>query len=307
MIESRKLDHERRQRILERISTLDTLPSLPRVVSEMLRLLAEDDYSMEELMELVQQDPALTARVLKLANSAIYGRPRQIESLQQAMVVLGGKELHRLVTTISVMRSFDDIFSRDRILDKELFWSHSVGTGELTHRVASYFNLEFRGVDFTAGLLHDVGKVVLDQHFHAEFRDCLELTNRRGLPLFEAETKLLGLDHAEVGAVLAAKWELPDSLRAAIRNHHCFDTKDPHALLVACVRLANHLVKDEAMSCLGEDNLWQIEMDPAWQILSEARHQQELQERRSALEEIRGGIQAARDRVRSLVGEISRR
>lgn len=306
MNETRRLDHERRQRILDRIATLDTLPSLPRVVSEMLRLLATDGYSVDDLMELVQQDPALTARVLKLANSAIYGRPRQIDNLGQAMVVLGGKEIQRLVTTISVMRSFDDIFARDRILDKEQFWSHSVGTGELATRVAAYFNLHFNGVDFTAGLLHDVGKVVLDQHFHAEFRDCLELTQRRGLPLFEAEAKLLGLDHAEVGALLASRWELPDNLQAAIRNHHTFDPNDPHALLVACVRLANHLVKDESMSCLGEDNLWQIELDPAWQVLAEARHHQELKERRSALEEIREGIQAARDRVRSLVGEISR-
>jgi len=305
MIEARKLEHERRQRILERIGTLDTLPSLPRVVSEMLRLLAEDEYNMDELMDLVQQDPALTARVLKLANSAIYGRPRQIDSLQQALVILGGKEIHRLVTTISVMRSFDDAFVRGRILDKELFWSHSVGTGELATRVAAYFHLSFRGVDFTAGLLHDVGKIVLDQHFHSEFRDCLDLSHRRGLPQFEAESKLLGLDHAEVGAVLAARWGLPDSLRAAIRNHHAFDAGDPHAALVACVRLANHLVKDESMSCLGEDNLWQIEMDPAWTALSELRHQAELSERQEAISEIREGIQAARDRVRCMVGEIA--
>ena len=305
MNETRKPESERRQRILERIGTIDTLPSLPRVVTEMLRLLVDDNYSIDEMMELVQQDPALTARVLRLANSAIYGRPRQIESLSQAMVVLGGKELHRLVTTISVMRSFDDTFAKGRILDKEQFWSHSVGTGELAHRVATFFRLQFNGVDFTAGLLHDVGKVVLDQYFHSEFRDCLDLSHRRGLPQFEAESKLLGLDHAEVGGLLAERWGLPDSLRAAIRNHHVFDPADPHAALVACVRLANHLVKDEAMSCLGEDNLWHIEMDPAWTVLAEVRQQAELRERRSALEEIRDGIQAARDRVRSMVGEIT--
>jgi putative nucleotidyltransferase with HDIG domain len=306
MIETRKLDHERRRRILERIASIDTLPSLPRVVTEMLRLLADDNYCVDDMMALVQQDPALTARVLRLANSAIYGRPRQIDSLAQAMVVLGGKELHRLVTTISVMRSFDDTFSRGRILDREQFWSHSVGTGELAHRVATFFRLNFSGVDFTAGLLHDVGKVVLDQFFHSEFRDCLELSHRRGLPQFEAEGKLLGLDHSEVGALLATRWGLPDSLHSAIRNHHSFDAADPHAPLVACVRLANHLVKDEALSCLGEDNHWQIEHDPAWTVLAEVRQQAEFRQRRSALDEIREGIEAARERVRTMVGELAR-
>ncbi|MDP2360332.1 MAG: HDOD domain-containing protein [bacterium] len=305
MIESRKLEHERRQRILDRIATLDTLPSLPRVVSEMLRLLAEDDYSVDELMALVQQDPALTARVLKLANSALFGRPRQIDSLHQALVLLGAKEIHRLVTTISVMRSFNDAFARGRTLDKEHFWAHSLGTGEMAARIAARFQLRFNGVDFTAGLLHDVGKVVLDQHFHAEFRDCLDLSHRRGLPQFEAENRLLGLDHAEVGALLASRWELPDSLHAAILHHHRFQPDETHAPLVACVRLANHLVKDGAMGCLGEDNHWQLELDPAWAVLEACRRSQ-VANRGDTVAEISTELHAALEHVRGLMLEIGR-
>jgi putative nucleotidyltransferase with HDIG domain len=305
MTEARRMEHERRQRILERIATLDTLPSLPRVVSDMLRLLSDANYNIDELMGLVQQDPALTARLLKLANSAIYGRPRQIDSLHEAMVLLGAKEIHRLVTTISVMRSFDDAFTRGRILDKEQFWAHSVGTGEIAVRVAAHFGLDFRGVDFTAGLLHDVGKVVLDQHFHAEFRDCLDLSHRRGLPQFEAETRLLGLDHADVGEKLAAKWGLPDSLSAAISQHHAFDPAHPSANLVACVRMANHLVKDEDLSCLGEDSLWELELDPAWHVLCSMKPALDEEGTRELLAAMRRDIKGSRERVRGMVSELT--
>lgn len=297
--------HERRVRILERIQSLETLPSLPRVVSDMLRLLAEDDYNMSELMGLVQQDPGLTARVLKLANSAFFGRPREIDSLQQAMVVLGGQEIQRLVTTISVMRSFEDTFGQRRVLDKELFWSHSLGTGDLAIRIGTYFGLPFKGVDFTAGLLHDMGKVILDQHFHAEYRDCLDLAERRGLPQFESEQKLLGLDHAEVGSILAEQWGLPANLRAVIRHHHEFDPALEHAPLVACVRLANHLVKEESMACLGESSLWQIELDPAWLTLSSASGTTGKDDPQQALQEFREDIKTSRSRVRSMVSELS--
>jgi len=304
MIDSSNIQ-ARRDRVLERLRTLESLPSLPRVVTDMLRLLAEDDYSMSQLMQLVQQDTGLTARVLKLANSALYGRPRQIESLQQAMVVLGARELQQLVATISVMRTFEDGFQPDHMLDKERFWSHSLGTGELATRVAGYFNLDFKGVDFTAGLLHDVGKVVLDQYFHAEYRDASDLSVSRGLPQFEAERKVLGVDHAEIGSILAAQWGLPESLRAVIEEHHQFREKSPHAPLVACVRIANQLTKEESMACLGEDNLWGVELDPAWNVLVEEQQRVQNERKTEALKEIRQEITRARERVQTMVSELS--
>jgi putative nucleotidyltransferase with HDIG domain len=293
-----RLEQERRERILKRIESLQSLPSLPRVVSELLRVLAEDDFDMQELMELVQQDPSLTARVLKLANSAIYGRPRQIDSLSQALVLLGGEEIRRLLMTVSVMRSFEDSFDNG-LLDREQFWFHSLGTAELATRIAAYFKLRFRGADYTAGLLHDMGKIILDQHFHAEYADCIDLAGRRGLPQFEAETKLLGLDHAAIGALLAERWDLPVSLRAAIAHHHDFRPPHEHRSLVACVRLANHLVKDSQMRILDESSHWQIEQDPAWAALvAEAEQTQE------ALLQIRDQIEAARGRVQALVASL---
>lgn len=295
---SNRLELERRERILKRIESLQSLPSLPRVVSELLRLLSEDDFDMHELMELVQQDPSLTARVLKLANSALYGRPRQIDSLSQALVLLGGEEIRRLLMTVSVMRTFEDSFAGG-LLDREQYWFHSLGVAELASRIASYFKLRFHGADYTAGLLHDMGKIILDQHFHAEYADCIDLAGRRGLPQFEAEIKLLGLDHAAIGSLLAERWNLPVSLRAAIAHHHDFQPPFEFRTLVACVRLADHVVKDEDMRVLGEGSHWSIEQDPAWAALVE-----EVGETQEALIVIRDQIATARERVKALVHSL---
>jgi HD-like signal output (HDOD) protein len=296
----------KREVIYKKMESLETLPSLPKVVSELLRLLGDRDYSMRQLMEQVRQDPALTARVLKVANSARFGRPREIESLNQALVVLGEREIQNLVTTISVMRSFEMGGGRGR-LRHERFWAHSVGCAEMSQHIASCFGLRFFGSDFIAGLLHDVGKVILDQHFHAEFTDCLGLTESLGLPLFEAERRLLGVDHAEIGAWLAMRWQLPGSLVEAIQAHHDANSDSVNSQLVACVRLANHLIKDEALSVLGEENLWDIEMDPAWAALSRQEGDALVVARDDALSRIRKGLSRARARVEVLVHEDMQR
>jgi HD-like signal output (HDOD) protein len=290
---------DNREKILNRIETLSSLPSLPEIVTELLRILGTDDYSMNELMELIHQDPSLTARVLKLANSAIYGRTREIDSLSQALVVLGAKEIQRLVTTISVMRCFEDT-ATSSLISQEHFWSHSLCTAEMAQRIAIIFKLQFDGADFTAGLLHDVGKIILDQHFHAEFVDCVKLSERRGLPLFEAEQYLLGTNHAEIGSILGRRWGLPDSLCETILHHHEFEARDEHVKLVACVRLANHLVKDEAIGAQKEDNLWEIEMDIAWTVLTK-----EISGDKAAIiSEARDAVREARDRVVSMISSL---
>ncbi len=289
----------RRDTILERIETLDSLPSLPRIVSQILRLLSSGDYSSSEMMELIQKDPALTARVLKLANSATYGRSRQIDSLGQAIVMLGAQEIQRIVTTISVMRAFEGSFNHGSI-DREAYWAHCLSTAELTQRLARIMGFDFEGADFTAALLHDVGKIVLDQHFHPEFVDCLRLVEYRGIPLFEAEKKLLALDHTEVGALLGERWHLPENLIEVIRWHHDFDEPESRSPLLSCVRLANHLVKSENCGCLGEESDWLIEQDPAWLVLVRERSVKQEQ----VLDELKGDIGKAVARVREMVNEL---
>jgi putative nucleotidyltransferase with HDIG domain len=294
-----------RQAVLDCLDVLDTLPSLPHVVSDMLRLIADEDYAMEDLMSLVQQDPTLTARVLRLANSAHYGRQKEIDSLQEALILLGGAEIHRLVTTTSVMRSLSGGFGADRVLDQIDFWSHSLGTAELARGIANAFRLQFRGADFTAGLLHDVGKVVLDQYFHPEFRECLEVVEHQGLPLFEAERKVLGIDHAEAGYFLATRWGLPENLRTVMRDHHAFMPDHPNAVLTSCVRLADVLVKEGDMACLGERSPWDAVLDPAWGLLCRTAGQQGRDAHEEILAKVRASVLDVRGQVRAMVGELS--
>jgi putative nucleotidyltransferase with HDIG domain len=288
-----------REKILKRLDSISTLPSLPDVVVELLKMLGNDDYSIKELMELICQDPSLTARVLKLANSAQYGRSKEIDSLNQALVVLGAREIQHLVTTISVMRCFEDI-STSTLISQDHFWAHSLCTAEMSARIAGIFKLHFNGADFTAGLLHDVGKIVLDQHFHKEFVDCTQLAEQRGLPLFEAEQFILGTNHAEIGAILATGWGLPENLCETILHHHEFESKDEHCKLVACVRLANHLVKDVAVGAQKEANHWDLDMDIAWSVLTDNIPRDQA----GIIEEARKAVLIAREKAIQMVSSL---
>ena len=289
--------YERRQRILDKLASLHSLPSLPQVVTEILRLLAEDKFSAQELMELIQQDPSLTARVLKLANSATYGRVREIATLDRALVLLGANEVQRLVTTISVMRSFATSFQSGN-LDSETFWSHALTTAEVAQKLSASFALPLGGAEFTAGLLHDVGMIVLDQHFHSEFSDCLQLARSRKQPLYLVERELLGTDHAEVGGLLAERWQLPEALQAGIRLHHEKIIDAHHAEMAACIRMANLLAGGEERS--REELQLSISqgVEPAWAVLEKRRPAG------TAIEDLSEHVDTVRQRVHIMVKHL---
>ncbi len=289
--------HERRARILEKIAMLQSLPSLPQVVTEILRLLAEDRFSAQELMELIQQDPSLTARVLKLANSATYGRVRQVATLDRALVLLGANEVQRLVTTISVMRSFASSFQSGN-LDSEAFWSHALTTAEVAQKLSASFELQLGGAEFTAGLLHDVGMIILDQHFHNEFSDCLQLARTRRQSLYLVERELLGIDHAEVGGLLAERWQLPEALLAGIRLHHEKIIDPQYADMAACIRMANLLAGGEERT--REELQISIAQgyEPAWTVLQKRRPQG------AVLEDLGDHVDTVRQRVHVMVKHL---
>ncbi len=193
------------------------LPTLPHVATKVMELLSGDDSSASDLDRVISRDQALTARVLKLANSALFGRRGMISTLTRAIVLLGFKTVQSLVIAASTETLYRATSSRFK--DK-LLWEHAVAAALAAGFVARECRYASVEEAFTAGLLHDIGKVVLDQNLPEPYQEVVELVYNDEVTFLEAEHKILGFDHAEVGALVVKKWNLPAPLEEAVRLHH---------------------------------------------------------------------------------------
>jgi putative nucleotidyltransferase with HDIG domain len=216
------------------------LPTLPTVVSKMIDLVDSPRTSAGLLARLISADQALTAKVLKLANSAYYGFPREISTVNMAIVVLGFNAVKEMGLSISVFDVFKKTAS-SAIFDVARFWEHSVGCGTASRMLARTYRPAIAGEAFVAGLLHDVGKVILKQYFDNELASIITLQKDKGMSLEEAEEAIIGTSHAQIGSWLAEKWNLPKIICETILHHH-----DPWESLVenefvACVQIGDYL------------------------------------------------------------------
>ncbi|MFP4458835.1 MAG: HDOD domain-containing protein [Candidatus Zixiibacteriota bacterium] len=201
------------------ISTLDSIPSLPTAAIKAVKMLQDPDVSISRLTKTIEYDPALTSNVLRLANSAYFGANRQIESLRQAIVRLGTNNVFRLVVASAVAPLSSQAVKGYDIPPGEL-WAHSVAVAITSENLRVELNLDAPGYIFTAALLHDLGKIVLGNFGELDVEAILKTAKEREVSFDEAEMAVLGIDHAEVGAVLLEKWNLPKTISEAVRWHH---------------------------------------------------------------------------------------
>jgi putative nucleotidyltransferase with HDIG domain len=205
------------QKILRRI---DQLPTLPTVIDQIMDLTDRDDTSAAQLLAVIAADQSLTANLLKVANSPVYGVPYRIETAKQAVLLLGFEEIRHLamsalIFTHLTIKVGGAAFSRER------FWRHSFLVADLARAWYAVFpNRALKPAYFTAGLLHDIGKVVLDYYFPEDFANILDVMRQEQEPPLRAEERFLGVTHAFVGAALLQRWQLPKYIVEAVREHH---------------------------------------------------------------------------------------
>jgi putative nucleotidyltransferase with HDIG domain len=198
-------------------SRVGDLPTLPHVATKVMELLSGDDSNASDLDRMISRDQAITSRVLKLANSALFSRHGMISTLTRAIVLLGFKTVQSLVIAASTETLYRATSARFK--DK-LLWEHAVATALAAGFVARECRYASVEEAFTAGLLHDIGKVVLDQNLPEPDQEVVELVYNDEVTFLEAEHKILGFDHAEVGALVVKKWNLPAPLEEAMRLHY---------------------------------------------------------------------------------------
>ncbi len=203
----------------EILSLVDTVPSLPAVVCQLQEYLDDPEVNFDQLSRVIECDPGLTANVLQLANSAYFGWQGGIGSVRDAISRLGTKRIFQMVLCMSVapmvrkpIKGYD--------LDSDSLWQHSVAVAICAEKIAAKRRPDVQPHAFTAGLLHDVGKVLLGTFVDVDDAPIKELVELDNLTFNEAERMVLGVDHAEVGAHLLEKWNLPQNVATVTRWHH---------------------------------------------------------------------------------------
>jgi HD-like signal output (HDOD) protein len=220
------------------LKDLNDLPVLPDVAVKIVQATSDPKGGAQRLARIITTDQAFTARVLRIANSAFFGLSRRIGTVTEAVVLLGTNRLRALALAAATYDLLNKEYPGYALRRGEM-WRHSMGAAIAAHLLAQRARLENTENAFVAGLLHDVGKCVLDAYIGPRFPDLMGLVNSDRLSFPDAERELLGFDHAELGGMCADRWRLPAALAGAIRYHHEPSKADDLSELLAITHIAD--------------------------------------------------------------------
>jgi putative nucleotidyltransferase with HDIG domain len=221
--------------------TIRDLKPIPQIALKLLRMINEDLYEIDDLTEEIRKDQVISAKTLQLCNSAMFANRKKIESLEHAVVMLGQHLLLKFIISASINGFFSQC-GMGYSLCKGGIFHHAISTAVVAEKLASLTGKISPSLAYTAGLLHDIGKVALDQHIYADFPLFYRRLNDEKQNLIEVEKNVLGIDHTEVGGDLAHSWSLPESLVETIRYHHMPENSFQHTELAHIVYLADLLM-----------------------------------------------------------------
>ena len=238
------------------------LVSLPHVCIRVNLMVEDPDNSAADIGNVIQQDASLTARLLKIANSPLYGFRSRVDTISRAVTVIGQRELRDLVFAVSAVRTFAQI--PVDLANMASFWRHSIFTGIVAKLLAQECGVLHTERLFVAGLLHDLGKLLIFHKMPEQAQKALRRSIAMEEPMHLAERTTVGFDHGAVGGALATLWELPPALLGAIRFHHEPEAA-PDCLEAALVHLANSIAHI-AEAPEQRDRLLAQSSQHAWQM-----------------------------------------
>jgi putative nucleotidyltransferase with HDIG domain len=231
------------------MSRVTEISSLPEITTRIVQVVEDTKSTAQDMHEVVRNDPALASKILKVVNTAFYGLPAQIGSLDRAIVMLGLSAVKNIALAASLARLFRPGTISERFSARDL-WTHCIAVGVCSRLMAEKANLPAEEA-FVAGLVHDMGLLVEFQLFPDKLKAAVEQSEQTGEPFSAAETRLIGADHQAFGAALAQKWKFPPALRNVIGYHH-----NPGSLQADVRRFVTLVYVADTICCQNELGFW---------------------------------------------------
>ena len=236
--------------ILSQLSRCPSLPSLGSINKALQGLLIVEQRYTAHIAEIIRRDPSLTSRLLRLVNSVYYGLSTPVNSIEEAVFYLGVRQIRQLAMVTPVIEDFQRLTRQCDFPWRE-FWQHCIGTAILTREVTASINAQADDSDYVAGLVHDVGKIVMAWTFPDHFTEIHRQSAASTRELIEIENEVLGIDHAELGALYLERHHLPELMVNSARYHHHPEKAVQFPQTVAAVQIADLLLRSEKMGFSG--------------------------------------------------------
>ena len=237
--------------IQAQIARCPSIPSLGSVNKALQELLGNDQRLTAQIAEIIRRDPSLTARLLRLVNSVYFGLTAPINSIEEAVFYLGVRQIRQLAMVTPVIEDFQRLTSQCNFPWRE-FWQHCIGTAILTREVTAHVPGPSEDADYIAGLVHDIGKIVMAWSFPDHFAAVHNLALETKRPRVEIEEEIVGISHAELGALYLERHRLPEIMIVSARFHHRPEAAPQHRHTLAAVRLADMLLHSENIGISGD-------------------------------------------------------
>ena len=231
-----------RDQLRPRLEKLNSIPTIPAIIRPLLRYIekSEDRIDVQRIVDMVSCDESIAAQCLRVANSAMYCRSREVRTIHGAVIVLGVRQVREILLSCSLLH----LLPKDNwLVDPVSLWAHSMGCAQVCRKMGSLLGYPNLDRAYLGGLLHDLGVVVNMIAFRREFQAAMEYASSFHVSIAEAEIKFLGFEHCESGSILAQNWRLPMDLWEVITWHHDVQQAKLHPVLVALVSVSDDLCR----------------------------------------------------------------
>jgi putative nucleotidyltransferase with HDIG domain len=236
--------------IRAKVVSCPALPSLGSISKALQDLLSAEQRFSTQISEVIRRDPSLTARLLRLVNSVYYGLSIPVNNIEEAVFYLGVRQIRQLTMVTPIIEDFQRLTNQCAFPWRD-FWQHCIGTAIITREIVGSVQAPNDESDYVAGLVHDVGKIVIAWSFPEHFSEIHRQASAGAQDLLAIETDILGLDHSEVGAVYLEHHRLPEVMVESARFHHHPENAGKERGLIASVQIADLLLRNAKIGCSG--------------------------------------------------------
>ncbi len=250
-------------------NVINFIPPVPAVIIELLKTLEDDNSNMGTIARIIAKDPAMSMNVLKVANSAFYRLTNKVSTVDHAVNMLGVKEIGMICVSCGAYQALKPPRNTGTF-DLQEFWKHSVATGIIARTICKELSIGDRQTIYFGGLLHDVGKIVLDRFAHDVYKIVIQITHEECVPMIEAEKKIIGESHDTIGGLIMEKWKFPFILADIARYHHNISASSAEARpSVAICAFADQLARIQFFGFGGDKGGIVLEDTEAFRTLAE--------------------------------------